>query len=276
MSILRGSFTNRTGNAEEPADSEGSGSTGEPEVMPGESVTAALARLRKFHKAEGEGIAISQPLHRDAAEPTQLSRSPSGFDDAPTSSMWDMDDDLDDGDDGAAPVPSREGAAPVAPVTPRRAGRVRTRLMGIEHSNGSIEDLAPTAPAASFGSPEMFAVGWLVVVGGPGRGHSFVLHPGVSQIGRGDDQAVALDFGDMTISREGHASVAYDEETRAFYLGHGGKQNIVRLNNRPVLGTETVKHGDRIRIGETTMMLAALCGDSFSWAQDQAASGPSE
>ncbi len=276
MSILRGSFSNRSGNvddASQPGGGSAGAESGQPEVLPGESVTAALARLRKFHKAEGEGIAISQPLHREGGEGAAVSQANS-FAELPAASMWDMDDDFEGEDlDEAPPVPSREGDAPVAPVTPRRAGRVRTRLMGIEHSNGSIEELSvPMAPPGR--APEMFAVGWLAVVNGPGRGHSFVLSAGVSQIGRGEDQAISLDFGDMAISREGHASIAYDEETRSFYLGHGGKQNIVRLNNRPVLGTETLKHGDLVRIGETTLMLAALCGDDFSWSEEQKPKAP--
>lgn len=270
MSILRGSFGGRSNNLEENDNLGKEGDASEPDVMPGESVTAALARLRKFHKAEGEGIAISQPLHNEGNH--KPSEEP--FAEPASSSMWDMDDDLSD--DEAPPVPSREGAVPVAPVTPRRAGRARTRLLGFEHSDGAIEDISAPEPTAAVAT-DTFAVGWLVVIAGPGRGHSFSLYPGVSQIGRGAEQAVSLDFGDVAISREGHASIAYDDETRAFYLGHGGKQNIVRLNNRPVLGTETVTHGDSIRIGETTLMLAALCSEDFSWSQEQESSdGSSE
>ena len=50
-----------------------------------------------------------------------------------------------------------------------------------------------------------------------------------------------------------------------FFLGHGGKSNLVRLNGRPVLSTEELSHGDAIRIGETTLKFIALCGDDFNW-----------
>jgi len=74
-----------------------------------------------------------------------------------------------------------------------------------------------------------------------------------------------LDLGDTSISREQHAAIAYDEEANGFFLGHGGKSNIVRLNGRPVLSTEDLQNGDMIRIGETTLRFVALCGDAFVW-----------
>ena len=51
-----------------------------------------------------------------------------------------------------------------------------------------------------------------------------------------------------------------------FYLGHGGKMNLVRLNGRPVLSTEELDSNDLIRIGETTLKFVAFCGPDFSWA----------
>ena len=103
------------------------------------------------------------------------------------------------------------------------------------------------------------------MIEGPGHGSCFTLFNGVSQIGRGEEQAVRLDFGDTSISRNNHAAVAFDDEQTKFFLGHGGKSNLVRLNGRPVLSTEELSHGDAIRIGETTLKFIALCGDDFNW-----------
>ena len=94
---------------------------------------------------------------------------------------------------------------------------------------------------------------------------------GVSQIGRGEDQAVRLDFGDTSISRNNHAAVAYDDEQGKFFLGHGGKSNLVRLNGRPVLSTEEMSNGDEIRIGETTLKFVSLCGENFTWKSSEGA-----
>ncbi|MDH3263324.1 MAG: FHA domain-containing protein [Paracoccaceae bacterium] len=176
----------------------------------------------------------------------------------------------------ASPSTAEAAAAPRAkPAAPsdaqdqgRRGGRVKTRLLGFEHANGHETEIFEK-PGEAAASPVgvRYPVGWLVVVDGPGRGASFPLAGGVSQIGRGEDQAVQLDYGDSTISRANHAAVAFDEETRGFFIGHGGKSNLVRLNGKPLLSTEAVKHGDEILVGETTLRLVALCGEAFFWAE---------
>lgn len=143
-----------------------------------------------------------------------------------------------------------------------RSGRVKTRLLGFTPGSIAQEDPFEKAGKANGGA---FAVGWLVVIEGPGRGASFTLQDGVSKIGRGEDQSVALNFGDNSISRENHISLAFDGELNQFYIGHSGKSNLVRLNNKPLLSTEEVKSGDTIRLGETTLRLVALCGEDFSW-----------
>jgi predicted component of type VI protein secretion system len=117
-------------------------------------------------------------------------------------------------------------------------------------------------------TPAQFAVGWLVITAGPGRGKAFTLLDGVSNIGRGADQEVRLDFGDNSISRESHAVIAYDRMSRSFYLGHGGKANLVRLRDTPVLSTEKINDSDTIKIGETELRLVALCGEDFDWESD--------
>ena len=153
--------------------------------------------------------------------------------------------------------------------TGRRVGRVKTRLLGFDPTPGLALDPIEAARATGPTSPQnSFPVGWIVVTRGPGKGAHFALFNGVSQIGRGDDQAIKLDFGDGSISRSNHAAIAYDYETNGFFLGHGGKTNIVRLNDRPVISTETLATRDLIRIGETTLLFVALCGSAFQWSID--------
>ncbi|WP_322894541.1 MULTISPECIES: FHA domain-containing protein [unclassified Yoonia] len=141
-----------------------------------------------------------------------------------------------------------------------------TALPGFARSDGEsadmLSDTAQSAPAQQV----RFPVGWVVVADGPGRGESFALLAGMSQIGRGGDQAIPLDFGDIAISRNNHAAIVYDPESHLFWLGQGGKSNIVRLNDRPVISTEPLKSGDVIRIGETTLWFVALCDSRFNWA----------
>jgi hypothetical protein len=168
------------------------------------------------------------------------------------------------------------GAAGAARPAARRAGRVKTRLLGFDSSLGMGTDPFESGQAAPTAAVVRFPVGWIVVMGGPGRGASFTLFNGVSAIGRGDDQPVKLDFGDNSISRTNHAVVAYDDEQRKFFLGHGGKANIVRLNGKPVLSTEELAHNDIIRIGETTLRFLALCGPDFDWADGEGTQGGDE
>ena len=75
-------------------------------------------------------------------------------------------------------------------------------------------------------------------------------------------------FGDESISREPHAFVTYDHEQRKFHVSHGGKANVVRLNDDPVLTSQELSAGDTIRIGATTLSFVAFCGPDFDWAQD--------
>ncbi|MBW4710081.1 FHA domain-containing protein [Roseobacter sp. YSTF-M11] len=182
----------------------------------------------------------TEPAAREAAEPAPLDLSNT----APLSGV-------------PAPAAGRSG---------RRAGRVKTRLLGFNRSEGEANDpFDASENATAKPQHDKFPVGWLVVIEGPGVGHSFSIFSGASMIGRGEDQVIKLDFGDNSISRHNHAAIAYDEEENKFYIGHGGKSNIIRRNARPVLSTEELHHADLLRIGETTLRFVALCGSDFKW-----------
>ncbi|MEM9576645.1 MAG: FHA domain-containing protein [Pseudomonadota bacterium] len=156
--------------------------------------------------------------------------------------------------------------APAAGRAGRRAGRVKTRLLGFNRAVDGAHNPFDQAPETTASAQrEKYPVGWLVIVEGPGVGHSFSIFSGASMIGRGEDQVIRLDFGDNSISRSNHAAIAYDDEQNKFYIGHGGKSNIIRRNARPVLSTEELHHADLIRIGETTLRFVALCGSDFQW-----------
>lgn len=165
----------------------------------------------------------------------------------------------------ATPAPQAEPHPAPAPA----GGRVKTRLLGFSPEQARKADPfhadRPEDHAPSQAPYTEFPVGWLVILQGPGRGAGFTLYSGVTVIGRGADQTLRLDFGDTSISREMHAAIAYDPEQQQFFLGHGGKANLVRLNNKPVLSTETLSSGDVIRIGETTLRFVAFCGEGFDW-----------
>lgn len=159
---------------------------------------------------------------------------------------------------------SAKQLTPAPSFTSRDGNRNKTRLLGFNPA--PAEALDPIIAAGAASADKGFPVGWLVVIEGLGRGAHFPLFTGVATIGRSDAQTVALSFGDTAISRENHASIAYDSEKSGFFVGHGGKSNIIRLNNHPVLSTEPMAHGDHLKIGETTLRLVALCDSTFNWS----------
>jgi hypothetical protein len=218
-----------------------------PEPEPEVSVNAPVARPHRVVKAKAslpEGIA------------------------PPSRSIWDLEDD----------EPKAIEPLPQAVAEPRRPTRTKTRVLGFEAPPAPVvplfDDMGSTPIAEAASAPGkgyvMFPTGWLIVKDGPGKGATFALSQGISQIGRGGDQTIALDYGDMAISRQNHAAIAYDPATHQFHVGHGGKSNLVRLNGRPLLSTEPAGDGDEIQIGETTLVLKVLCTPAFNWSSFEA------
>lgn len=119
--------------------------------------------------------------------------------------------------------------------------------------------------AAEVDTSDEPVVGWLVVINGPGRGNARSIHYGMNSLGREISERIALNFGDTKISRNAHAFVVYDEKQQDFYIQHGGKSNLVRLNGAPVLTPSELNRGDRIELGNTELMFVPLCDESFNW-----------
>lgn len=170
--------------------------------------------------------------------------------------------------DGSIPAPEVQDQASGEPVMRKRRRPVnanKTRLMGFDTSDGRVVDLFDEDKKTVDTGRVQHAVAMVMVAKGPGVGECFAIKSGMSQIGRGEEQAIQLDFGDMAISRENHAAIVYDPKDHTFLLGHGGKSNIVRLNGKPVVTTSDLKNGDEIEIGETRLRFAALCSSEFNW-----------
>ncbi len=165
------------------------------------------------------------------------------------------------------PVSADAGASddPLLRKRRRPTNANKTRLMGFDTSDGRVVDLFGEDKASTETGRVQFPVALVMVTKGPGFGECFSIKAGMSQIGRGEDQAIRLDFGDMAISRENHAAIVYDPKEHSFLLGHGGKSNIVRLNGKPVVSTSDLADGDEIEIGETSMRFVAICSKDFNW-----------
>jgi|SRR6185312_10871761 hypothetical protein len=141
------------------------------------------------------------------------------------------------------------------------AASPKTRLL----RRGPVADQVEQAHDDQDDDEPRMVVGWLVVTGGPGRGKYTAVFDGMNSVGRGEDQSTRIDFGDETISREGHAFITYDYVSRKFYIQHGGKSNLVRVNQAPVLQPTELKQADEISLGSTVLRFVPFCGEGFDW-----------
>ncbi len=128
----------------------------------------------------------------------------------------------------------------------------------------SFHPLAPAAPAVSSEESEP-VVGWLVILKGPGRGNAVALGYGWNTIGRDASQRVRIDFGDSQISRLNHAKLLYDPKSRKFTLTLGESPNPTYIRDEVVLGPTKLENGDKIQLGNTTLLFHSLCGENFDW-----------
>jgi hypothetical protein len=113
-------------------------------------------------------------------------------------------------------------------------------------------------------------VGWLVIMAGPGRGHSLTLGFGMNHIGRSATNRLVMDFGDEEISRKTHTTVTYDPRGRKFYVQPGpDAMNLTYLGEegatQPVLTPTEITGGETISLGRTRLKFVAFCGRNFSW-----------
>ena len=172
----------------------------------------------------------------------------------PAEDFWNMDPEEPAAVEEVAPAPVRN-----------RRRRNATRILGFEGIEEETADPFDQAPSTVSQATMQFPTGWLTVIEGEGRGHSFCLTAGLNQIGRGEENSIQLDFGDTAISRKNHFSLVYDDDVKKFILGHGGKSNIVRLNDRPVISNEEIFDGDKVKVGSTILVVKTLCDENFDW-----------
>lgn len=106
-------------------------------------------------------------------------------------------------------------------------------------------------------------VGWLVCIEGPSRGTDYRLHAGYNYIGR--ESGDVRIRGDLQISRQNHAMVAYDSGESLYFVGPSAGRNLIKVNGRAVLQAVEIKNYDIISIGTTKLIFVGLCGEKFSW-----------
>ena len=109
-------------------------------------------------------------------------------------------------------------------------------------------------------------VGWLVALNGPYKGTDYRIHSDNNYIGRSRSMSICI-HGDDTISKENHASIAYETRSRKFYFTPGTGRNIVRVNDNAIFATIELKAYDIIELGVTSFVFIPFCSESFDWNQ---------
>ena len=107
-------------------------------------------------------------------------------------------------------------------------------------------------------------VGWLVCVKGPEKGRDYRIQSGRNTIGRSRKMDVCV-AGDDSISRENHASLAYDRKANRFTLVPGEGRELVYLNGEALYQPSQLGHHDEIELGETKLHFVPFCDEKFHW-----------
>ena len=86
-------------------------------------------------------------------------------------------------------------------------------------------------------------------------------------MGRGADQIIPLDFGDNAISRE-QAVLTFDETSNRYLIAPcTGSKALMYAGENIVVGETVLTDREIIRIGDTSLLFVALCGDAFAWSE---------
>ena len=158
-----------------------------------------------------------------------------------------------------------------ATIDLQHPGRFPATSDAPEPETGSGEHLSPSesspgsSTAASTNLIDDPVSGFLVVIDGPGQGAFVVIRQGVNSVGREADQAIALDFGDEMIASQNHCLVTFDRASVKYYLQQGGNSAPTQVNGVSVVAPALLNSGDRIQLGNTTLLFLPLCSDTFNW-----------
>lgn len=108
--------------------------------------------------------------------------------------------------------------------------------------------------------------GWLVAVGGEKSGISYEIHGEQNSIGRGQKFDINVSF-DKAISSDGSAVIAYDSQSRKFFLSPvlgKGKNNVYHKGSILLMPAELTDY-DEIKLGTTTFVFRSFCNESFTY-----------
>ena len=112
-------------------------------------------------------------------------------------------------------------------------------------------------------------VGWIVITSEEGKFKAYTISYGMNRIGRSSSNDISIENGDVSISREKHASIIYDFENNLFFIQHHEGKYLTYLNGQMIYALTSLKAYDKIKIGRTEFVFVPLCGDDFRWNNDE-------
>jgi len=151
-----------------------------------------------------------------------------------------------------------ESYSPTEPVHPAGGGSAITDYDSVTMP---VSILPKKDNAKAVFSP---VTGWLVCTEGPAKGMDYRIRAGYNYIGRSEHMDICI-RGDLQISREKHALIAYDHQERVFFFGPADGKSLVRINGKMVMNPTQLNAYDVISIGETKLLFVPLCGERFNW-----------
>lgn len=150
-------------------------------------------------------------------------------------------------------------AAEDLPARARRktdtAAEPETKIVGSSAEDADQSDLIEDPP-----------VGFLIIIDGPGKGNHIAFGYGVNTIGRGANQRIQLDFGDANISRDNHAQIVFDPQTRKTLLRHEQGANLTYARGEAVLSPIALEPRETFQIADTVLMVLPLCDTGWDWS----------
>lgn len=151
-------------------------------------------------------------------------------------------------------MPMTPPSAPTPPVRPAASPAASPAEPDEMNATVGYYDNMPKAPVT----------GWLVIIGGPGKGQDFRLRPGRNYIGRAGGMDVVLD-GDPMVSRNKHAIIVFDPVSRSTLCQPGESRELFYLNGQVVMEAARLKRGDVLSIGKTKLAFVPFCDENFAW-----------
>lgn len=137
---------------------------------------------------------------------------------------------------------------------PKEFSEPKTQILKPDDISDQVASEADDPPA-----------GFLIIVDGPGKGNYASYGYGVNTIGRGANQRVQLDFGDANISRENHAQIVFDPQSRKLLLRHEQGANLTYFKGQAVLTPTEIAARETFKIADTTLLVLPLCDDDWDW-----------